>query len=620
MELPGVDGRRLKLAALRLALVLSVIPAALAPGMARAATTGSATATATARSATATARSASATARSATTAATTVTTTATASNTPVLVSSQNTAPKGYRLTAAQVERIAAGNPAVRAELRRHPDATPYEYTKGPGQWQVSWFSIGRHQVELLQVYVDDSNGDVTQVWTGFQVAWTMARGYPGAFGRRVNAWYVWVPLCLLFLAPFVPWRRTPPRGAGRRRRAWSLLHVDLVVLLGFSISLAFFNNAKIGISTPLIYPFMLYLLIRMLLLGWGRGRPREPLRVYVPVTWLAVGVIFLVGFRIGLNVANSNVIDVGYSGVIGADKLLHGHALYGHWPTDNASGDTYGPVNYYAYVPFRAIFGWSGTWDDLPAAHAAAIAFDLLTLLGLFFLGRRIRGPTLGIVLTYAWAAYPFTLWALSSNTNDSLVALLLVVALLVVTSPPARGVAGALAGLTKFAPLALAPLLLRGTDDSLERRRTVKYCIAYALTIVVAMLPVLLDNNLTAFWHDSIAYQAGRTSPFSIWGLWGGLGVEQHLVQGAVMALALALAFVPRRRGVVEVAALGAALLIALQLSVNYWLYSYIVWFFPLVVVALFGSFPSELGEAVAAALGRSAQAKTIAVPAGAP
>ena len=134
------------------------------------------------------------------------------------------------------------------------------------------------------------------------------------------------------------------------------------------------------------------------------------------------------------------MIDVGYAGVIGADKLLHGQPLYGHWPTDNAQGDTYGPVAYYAYVPFRAIFGWSGTWDDLPAAHAAAIAFDLLTMLGLFFLGRRIRGPTLGTLLAYAWAAYPFTLWSLSSNTNDSLVALLLVVALLVITSAPAAG------------------------------------------------------------------------------------------------------------------------------------------------------------------------------------
>ena len=165
----------------------------------------------------------------------------------------------------------------------------------------------------------------------------------------------------------------------------------------------------------------------MLFLARGSGRPREPLRLLVPVSWLAVALVFLVGFRVGLNVTNSNVIDVGYAGVIGADRIVHGKQLYGGWPSDNAQGDTYGPVNYYAYVPFRLMFGWSGRWDDLPAAHAAAIVFDLLTLLGLFLLGRRVRGPTLGVVLAYAWAAYPFTLYALSSNSNDSLVAMLLV-------------------------------------------------------------------------------------------------------------------------------------------------------------------------------------------------
>jgi hypothetical protein len=448
----------------------------------------------------------------------------------------------------------------------------------------------------------------------------MARGYPGAFGRRVNAWYVWVPLCLLFMAPFVPLRRTRLRADGRRRRAWSLLQLDLLVLVSLSLSLAFFNHATIGLSTPLIYPFMLYLLVRMLLLGFGRGRPREPLRLFVPVTWLAIGTVFLVGFRIGLNVVNSNVIDVGYAGVIGADKLLHDKPLYGNWPKDNAQGDTYGPVAYYAYVPFRAIFGWSGTWDDLPAAHAAAIVFDLLTLFGLFWLGRRVRGPTLGVVLAYAWAAYPFTLWTLSSNTNDTLVSLLLVVTLLVITSAPARGVAAALAGLTKFAPLALAPLFLRGVDPPPRRRQVVSYVLAYAACILVVMLPVLLDDNLRAFWNDTISYQAGRTSPFSIWGLWGGLGIEQHVVQGATVALAIAVMFVPRRRGLIEVAALGAAIIIALQLGASYWLYSYIVWFYPLVAVALFGSFPSELGWAVAAAVGeRPVEAAPIAV-AGAP
>ncbi len=521
-----------------------------------------------------------------------------ASTAPVLVSTPNQPPAGYRLTAARVERIAAANRTVQAELRRHPRATPYEYTKGGRTWQVSWFSAGRHQVELAEIYVSDTTGQVTQVWTGFQVAWSMARGYPGAFGRSTNHWYVWIPMCLLFLAPFLPWPRRRRHRTGPRWRP-TVLHLDLLVLLGFSISLALFNHAEIGLSVPLVYPCLIYLLARMLLLAFGRGRPRAPLRLSLPVPVLVVGIVFLVGLRIGLNVSDSNVIDVGYAGVIGADKLVHGHKLYGNWPADNAEGDTYGPANYYAYVPFRAIFGWSGKWDDLPAAHAAAIAFDLLTLLGLFFLGRRIRGPTLGVVLAYAWAAYPFTLWALSSDTNDALVGLMVVATLLVAGSAPARGIVGALAGLTKFAPLALAPLFLRGLGDGWPRRRAVvAFLIAFALTFAVVMLPVLLDDNLRAFWRDTIVYQSDRLTPFSVWGLWGGLGFERHLVEGAAIGLALIVAVVPRRRGLTEMAALAGAVLIALQLATGYWLYSYIVWFFPAVAVAVFGAHAAPVGE----------------------
>ena len=512
---------------------------------------------------------------------------------PVLVTDLNKPPAGFRLTAAQVERIAAAVPKIVAERHRHPTARPYEYTKGPGQWQVSWFSPGPNGKELAQVYVDDYTGKVTEAWTGFQVAWTMARGYSGAFGRRVNAVYVWLPLCLLFIAPFLPLRR------GNRRL--TLLHLDLLMLLGFSISLAFFNHALIGLSVPLAYPFLLYLLVRMLLLAFGKGRPRRPLRLLVPATWLAVGVVFLVGFRVGLNLTNSNVIDVGYAGVIGSSKLLHDQPLYGNYPSDNVHGDTYGPVNYYAYVPFTAIFGWSGTWDTLPAAHGAAIAFDVLTLVGLFFLGRRIRGPSTGIVLAYLWAAYPFTLYTLSANSNDSLVAMLLVLAMLVITSAPARGIATALAGFAKFAPLILFPLFARGEGSRWPpKRKLVAFTGAFALTAVIVMLPVILDNNFHTFWHDSLESQIDRTSPFSVWGLWGGLNFEQHLVQAFAVALAIAAAFVPRHRTIVEVGALGAAILIAFQLGLTHWFYLYIPWFFPFVIVALIGAHPSEIGWAL--------------------
>jgi hypothetical protein len=496
-------------------------------------------------------------------------------------------PPGHRLTSRKAIAIAERVPKVERVRREHRGSYPTAYTKGAAQWQVSIFTA-RDRREIGQVTIDDASGAVLEAWTGYQVPWTMARGYDGAFGRRVNAWYVWIPMCVLFLVPFLPGRR------GRFRPSW--LHLDLLVLLGFSVSLAFFNAARIGLATPLIYPLLGYLLIRMLLVA-RRGGRAQPLRLLVPVSWLAVALVFLVGFRVGLNVTNSNVIDVGYSGVVGAHRLVHGQPLYARdWPREDASGDTYGPVNYYAYVPFERAFPWSGRWDDLPAAHAAAVFFDLLTILGLFLLGRRIRGPTLGIVLAYAWAAYPFTLYASSTNSNDALVALLLVVTLLLAGRPLARGVGAALAGLTKFAPLALAPLFARTPRDAKPSRLRpgpvsfAAYALAFALTATVAMLPVILGGDLRTFWDHTIAFQHDRSSPFSIWGLWDGLDTLQTVVQAAAVLLALAVGVWPRRPTLTQMAACGAAVLIALQLGLDYWVFLYVVWFFPLVLVALLG------------------------------
>jgi hypothetical protein len=500
-------------------------------------------------------------------------------------------PPGHRLTSKRAIAIAEAVPKIARVRGDHRGSYPTAYTKGTAQWQVSIFSA-RDRVELGQVTIDDATGSVLEAWTGYQVPWTMARGYDGAFGRRVNAWYVWIPMCLLFVAPFL--------ASGRRSRGWrpSWLHLDLLVLLGFSVSLAFFNAARIGLSTPLIYPLLGYLLVRMLLVA-RRGGRAEPLRLLVPVSWLAVGLVFLVGFRVGLNVTNSNVIDVGYSGVIGANRIVHGEPLYANdWPRDDASGDTYGPVNYYAYVPFERIFPWSGRWDDLPAAHFAAVVFDLLTIAGLFLLGRRIRGPSLGIVLAYAWAAFPFTLYATSTNSNDALVALLLVATLLVAGRPAARGATAALAGLTKFAPLALAPLFARTPRDATGSRLRpgpvsfAAYALAFALTAAIAMLPVLLGGDLRTFWDHTIAFQRDRESPFSIWGLWSGLDGLQTAVQIGAVLLALAVGIWPRRPTLTQMAACGAAVLIALQLGITYWFFLYVVWFFPLVLVALLGRY----------------------------
>jgi hypothetical protein len=491
-------------------------------------------------------------------------------------------PAGHRMTGREAQRIAEAVPKVVRERRKHDDTTVDIFMKGQTRWQVSFYDGDHH--EIAQVIIDDATGTVTEAWTGPQVAWTMARGYPGAFGRKASAAYVWIPLLILFVVPFVDWRH-PLR----------MRHLDLLALCSLSVSLAFFNHGDLAWSVPTTYPPLLYLLGRLLWLGYRR-RDTAPTRGFllVPVTWLAIATVFLVGFRIGLNVTDSNVIDVGYSGVIGADKISHGTDLYGGWPKDNEHGDTYGPVNYLVYVPFEQIWPWHGTWDDLPAAHGAAVLFDLLCLGGLFLLGRRLRGPTLGVVLAYAWAAFPFTLFSLCTNSNDALVAAFLIGALLVATSAPARGLFAALAGFTKFAPLILAPLLAtHGTQGRPLRekvRSTALFGLAFAATAAIVCLPIWLQGDFRTIWDSTLGFQLDRGAPFSVWGYYGGLGGLQRAVQVATVAFAIAAAFLPRRPDVIGLAAVAGAIVLSLQLGMTYWFYLYIVWVIPFAFVAIFG------------------------------
>ncbi len=525
-----------------------------------------------------------ATTLSATTRGATASSAATTTENPIPVSPSEIPPTGRHLSADRVLEIASRLPKMRAERAKNPGSYGGAYLKGPSRWQVSYFS--RSGKEIGQVIIADAHGEILEQWTGFQVAWTMARGYPGAFGRHVNALYIWIPLCVLFVIPFVNWRRP-----------FSLAHLDLLALLAFSVSLAFFNHGEIYASVPLVYPPLVYLLVRMLVLAFLRRGAAHPLRSWISPAWLAVGVVFLLGFRIALDVTDSNVIDVGYAGVIGAHRIVEGESLYGHFPSDNEHGDTYGPVNYEAYVPFERIFGWSGTWDDLPAAHAAAIVFDLLAVALLVALGLRVRGPTLAAGLAYAWVSYPFTLYALESNSNDMLVAVLVLAALLFASSPPARGVFAALAGLTKFAPLALAPLLAtHGLSELPYRRRPLALALfvgAFAATVAVVSIPALAHDTLHAIYERTLVYQANRGSPFSLWGLHGE-GSTLHGLQAPVevgaVAMALLLAVIPRAPGVPALAAACAAVLIALQLGVEHWFYLYVPWFFAPAMVALLG------------------------------
>ena len=483
--------------------------------------------------------------------------------------------------------------------------------------------------QIAYAVVEDTTGRVLEARTGPQVAWKMARGRPGAFGgRTLNTWYVWLGLCVAFFI-----------GLADLRRPLALRNLDLLVLLGFSVSLWFFNRGEIFTSVPLAYPPLLYLIGRAL---WAGLRRRDiALRPIWPVWVLAVAAVFLLGFRIGLNVEGRRthgVIDVGYAGVIGASRIVHGEAPYGHMPvrddlpacgpadtegdirdriqtngkceSANDHGDTYGPVSYLSYVPAYLAFGWHGKWDSLPAARATSIAFDLLTVLGLLLVGLRFGGPSLGAALVFAWSAYPFTAYTLNANTNDAIMPAFLVWGFWLVSAPLARGAAVALAGWTKFGALLLAPLW--ATYPVARLRAVVRFAVAFAAVTLAAFTVLLLEPSLRTaartFWDRTIGYQASRDSPFSLWG-WGqyhaagipDLGFVQPALGAVAVVLALVVAVYPKRKGPVQLAALTAAILMTFQLSLSHWFYLYLPWFLPF--VALWLLLPGERAPEVEAA-----------------
>lgn len=520
-----------------------------------------------------------------------------------------------RLTEAAATQALLGQPKVASWLRRYPPKpqTDAVFQVGSRTWRVHVWS-GKAG-EVATGVVDDGTGVVEEAWTGPQVAWKMARGRPGAFGgKTLNAWPVWLLLTTAFVV-----------GLADLRRPASLRNLDLLALVGFGVPLAWFDRGHVFASASLAAPLLGYLAARMAWIGLRR-RPLRPATPVWPVWLLAAATLFLVGFRVGLNVQTPrSVIDVGYAGVIGADRILDGRSPYGAMPVmtgapcgpsdregtireriqddgrceaANAHGDTYGPVTYLAYVPATWLLGWTGRWDSLPAAHATSIALDLVTLLGLVLVGRRLGGPRLAATLAFAWAAYPFTAYTLLSNTNDALMPALLVWGFWLVSSPLARGTTVALAGWSKFAALLLVPLWST-YPSGVTRRGIVRFALGFGLATVAAFTVLLLEPSvleaLRTFWHRTVGFQLGRESPFSPW-RWGqyhaagipDLGWAQRIVQLGALVLAGVAAAIPQRKGPLELAALTAAVLLAVELSLSHWFYLYLPWVLPFVVLAL--------------------------------
>jgi len=403
----------------------------------------------------------------------------------------------------------------------------------------------------------------------------------------------WVPLGLLFLAPFVD-----------PRRLTRLLHLDLLVLLVFAaVPLGLFI-VPLTRAPPqwlltggnlLVIVGLVYVIARMLPLGFRGGRDRDPLVPLVPLRWLVVGLIMVMAFRAGYTLLDTaRVSDVGAAGAAGADQIAKGHGIYnGEISRFLTYGDTYGPVNYLSYIPFEQAIPLKGDIYDADSARLAATCFDLLVVIALLVVGRRLRpgreGLALGVTLAYAWATYPYTLFVLRYSFNDALVAALMLGAFIAVLHPIRRGVMLGLATAAKFVPIVLAPLFARGVGPP-RVRSILLFAFAFTAVVVVVFLPFVPDGGPREIYDRTLGLQAARNS--SIWDQtdiswlsWG-----EAPAQVATVALALFVAIRPATSAG-QLAARAGAVMAALLLATRAWFPWYVIWFAPFAFIALFAA-----------------------------
>ena len=492
------------------------------------------------------------------------------------VTNLNQVPPGFTISAKQAIAVAKTSAKMQSIHRAHHPLHIDPILWVRSHYEIQFFFDGKAIADQTVT----ANGHLGPLYTGPLIDTLYARGH---YGDIFDSPWVLASFTFMFLLPL----------ALLRRRAW-MDRVDLAMLLSFGISYALFDTTHLEAGVWPFYPSLIYLLVRMLTRGMRTRRGATPLDCRLPTAVLVIGLALLVAGRIFVNLHPLGVIDVGTASVLGAYKILHGQSIYyfsfGH-------GDTYGPLNYLAYVPFELI--WPGNWFALPAARAAAITFDLLTIAGLIWLGVRLRpgreGRRLGLLLAWLWAACPFSLLGMVKSTNDGLTALIVVLIMLALSSPVKRGVLVGVGAASKFFPAILLPLVAVGHGNA-DQRTLRKVLAGFVITVGATIAVFLPSGGLAEMWDHTLGFQLTRSDVFSIWALHPTLAPLKDAVEAFAVILAVVVAFRPRgRRTTAQVAALAAAVVIAVQLTAIHWFYLYIVWFLPLVLVAVLGDVPER-------------------------
>ena len=457
---------------------------------------------------------------------------------------------GAAQPAAGAQAAALDTPAVRSHLARHGFDRVVTDRLDDETTRVAFFDGPRIVLEAAVPTRDE----VTQV--------KRYEGGRALLGSEVGQT---VPVLALMLVAFaLATLRAPVR---------RIENLDVAALAAFAAPIVLLNERYLEWSVFTATVLLAYLCARCMSAAVGRKRT-EPapfvIRRVRPghVAAAVVGLIVLA-------VPGGLVSDVGFASIAGGTRVLDGGLPYGSLGQGElVHGDTYPLLAYLAYVPGALIAPVGDGFDNLDAALWVATGFALVAAGAL---ARAAGGRT-----ALAFLAFPPVMIAASSGSNDTAAAAFVALAL-------ALGSTAALtaAGWVKLAPLALVPLWIVAA-----RRRGVALVGAAAVTLAVAAGLLALGGPAAfADLFHAVSFQAERGSLLSPWAVLG--DGAQTVFQAAVIAgIAVACIQVWRDRALVadlrRMAALGAAILLAVQLAANYWSYTYLAWVFPLLAVAL--------------------------------
>jgi hypothetical protein len=492
---------------------------------------------------------------------------------------------GDRLPAAAAERAARTSAVVRDYLTKHPATSARVGRLDADHQRVTFFAGGR----LVMDVEVDPRGEVTR-HVGY------ATGSDVAGSPTARAWWV----LLLLSALFAGLTLRPP---------WRLARIaDVGSMLALTGGVALLDARYLELSLLVSYPALVWLAWRCLTVGW-RGvraerpsapratRPAADTRRLLRLVLGALGVL-----TVGVTVLAPSASDVGFACMRGATLLVHGGLPYGHFSAaDIVHGDTYPLLTYLAYVPAALLWPVRDGFDDpigalvVSAIGAIGVAWGLARVAAAMARRDGDGAADVGLVQAAAWLACPVALVTISAGTSDVLVAASVTAALGLLLRPSLASTALSAGGWLKVVPFGALPMLLVPGRGERSWRR-----LAGAVIPGVAIAAVLVamgGAGAVGDMIDAMRYQLQRGSLHSLWGFYG-VETPQLLAQAAVLAvIAASFVHVLRRRETVldvrRMAGLAGAALLGLQLVANYWSFTYVVWAYPCIALALLAPAP---------------------------